>query len=304
MGSTVHNITFDARDPYEIARFWAAALGYVEDPANPNAPTDEEALLIDPRRLHPGLLFIRVPEPKSTKNRVHLDLTAPTTRDEEVARLLALGATLVADHRREDDGGGWVVLADPEGNELCVERSRAERGDPTPAPGGERAFPPVRTTDERTTLVELLEWYRTGVERKVAGVSSAVATARPLASASSIAGLVKHLALVEDSWFHVRFAGHDEPPEWADADFEADPDWEFHTALDEPLEDQVARYRAACDRSRAAIAGRDLGDPAAAPGPGGPFDLRFALVHLLEETARHLGHLDILRELLDGTTGE
>lgn len=304
MGSTVHNITFDARDPYAIAGFWAEVLGYVEDPADPNAPTDEEALLIDPRRLHPGLLFIRVPEAKAGKNRVHLDLTAPTTRDEEVERLLALGATLIADHRRADDGTGWVVLADPEGNELCIERSRAERGTAPPAAGGERAFPPVRIADERTTLVELLEWYRTGVERKVAGVGAELATTRPLASASSIAGLVKHLALVEDSWFHVRFAGRDEPVEWADADFEADPDWEFHTALGEPLEEQVARYRAACDRSRAAIEGRSLDDPAAAPGPGGPFVLRFALVHLLEETARHLGHLDVLRELLDGTTGE
>ena len=68
-----------------------------------------------------------MPEAKTVKNRVHLDLT-PTdrTRDEEVERLLGIGATLVADHRRPD-GTGWVVLADPEGNEFCVERSTAER---------------------------------------------------------------------------------------------------------------------------------------------------------------------------------
>jgi hypothetical protein len=68
-----------------------------------------------------------VPEPKTVKNRVHLDLV-PTdrTRDQEVARVLELGATLVADHRRPD-GTGWVVLADPEGNEFCVELSAAER---------------------------------------------------------------------------------------------------------------------------------------------------------------------------------
>jgi hypothetical protein len=67
------------------------------------------------------------PEPKTVKNRVHLDVV-PTerTRDEEVARLLAVGAVLVADQRRSD-GTGWVVLADPEGNEFCVERSAAER---------------------------------------------------------------------------------------------------------------------------------------------------------------------------------
>jgi hypothetical protein len=68
-----------------------------------------------------------VPEAKASKNRVHLDLLpAEQTRDQEVARLLELGATMVADHRRPD-GTGWVVLADPEGNEFCVERSASER---------------------------------------------------------------------------------------------------------------------------------------------------------------------------------
>ncbi|MBO0869191.1 MAG: VOC family protein, partial [Micromonosporaceae bacterium] len=107
--------------------------GYGEDPANPNSPGDPEALLV-PRDGGPGLLFVPVPEAKTVKNRVHLDVV-PTdrTRDEQVTRLLALGASLVADHRRTD-GTGWVVLADPEGNEFCVERSAAERGWAGPAP--------------------------------------------------------------------------------------------------------------------------------------------------------------------------
>jgi len=106
--------------------FWSQALDFVEDPDNPNNPGDPEGLLISPRQ-DLGLLFIPVPEPKSVKNRIHLDVV-PTdrTRDEEVDRLLGLGATRVADHR-ENDGSGWVVLADPEGNEFCVERSDAER---------------------------------------------------------------------------------------------------------------------------------------------------------------------------------
>lgn len=75
------------------------------------------------------LLFIRVDEGKAVKNRVHLDLQPrDRTRDEEVDRLLSLGATLQADHRRPD-GTGWVTLHDPEGNEFCVERSAAERND-------------------------------------------------------------------------------------------------------------------------------------------------------------------------------
>lgn len=77
---------------------------------------------------HMGMLFGRVPEGKTVKNRLHVDLQpSDRTRDEEVARLLDLRAVQVAD-RRTPDGAGWVVLADPEGNEFCVERSGPERG--------------------------------------------------------------------------------------------------------------------------------------------------------------------------------
>jgi hypothetical protein len=134
MAAQLRNITFDCADPYALAQFWGEVTGYTEDPDNGNAPEDSEALLVAPGG-GAGLLFIRVPEPKAVKNRVHLDVT-PTdrTRDEEVDRLLALGASQVADHRTPD-GLGWVVLTDPEGNEFCVERSAAERAATTPATG-------------------------------------------------------------------------------------------------------------------------------------------------------------------------
>ncbi|GHH28703.1 hypothetical protein GCM10017774_03330 [Lentzea cavernae] len=74
----------------------------------------------------PVLFFNQVPEPKTVKNRLHLCLRPDTTRDEEVERLLGLGATLVGDHRNPD-GTGWAILADPEGNEFCVLRSESER---------------------------------------------------------------------------------------------------------------------------------------------------------------------------------
>ncbi len=126
MIARIRSITFDCAEPYALAGFWSKVTGYGEDPGNPNAPDDPEALLVAPDG-GPQLLFIPVPEPKTVKNRVHLDLMpAEGARDEEVARLLALGATLVADHR-ESDGTGWVVLADPEGNEFCVERNAIER---------------------------------------------------------------------------------------------------------------------------------------------------------------------------------
>lgn len=126
MTARPRNVTFDCADPYRLAGFWTRVTGYQEDPDNKNQPDDPEALLVAPDRQF-NLLFIGVPEPKTVKNRVHLDLV-PTdrTRDQEVARLLELGATLVGDHRRPD-GTGWVVLADPEGNEFCVERSAPER---------------------------------------------------------------------------------------------------------------------------------------------------------------------------------
>ncbi|MER6299625.1 VOC family protein [Kitasatospora sp. NPDC001539] len=122
MASLVRHVTIDCADPHALAGFWARVLdGTVGEDDNPG---DEEAVV---ESAGASLLFIRVPEGKAVKNRVHLDLQPQDrSRDEEVARLVALGATVLADHRTPD-GKGWVTLADPEGNELCVERSRAER---------------------------------------------------------------------------------------------------------------------------------------------------------------------------------
>ncbi|WP_406343938.1 VOC family protein [Streptomyces sp. NBC_00648] len=122
MTSLVRHVTFDCTDAYSLAVFWAAALdGKVSDE---DFPGDPEALVTSEGAT---LLFVTVPDAKSVKNRVHLDLQPQDrTRDEEVDRLLALGATLVGDHR-VPDGRGWVTLADVEGNEFCVERSAGER---------------------------------------------------------------------------------------------------------------------------------------------------------------------------------
>ena len=120
------NLTIDCVDwPGQVA-FWSALLEYTDDPQNPNAPGDPEGVIIGPAG-GPSLLFIPVPERKTTKNRLHLDLRPfGTTRDEEVERALGLGAAVV-DDRRRPDGSGWVVMADPEGNEFCIERSHAEK---------------------------------------------------------------------------------------------------------------------------------------------------------------------------------
>jgi catechol 2,3-dioxygenase-like lactoylglutathione lyase family enzyme len=116
LGSRLYHVAVDARDPERLARFWAGALGYrvlFQD--------DDEVVIGVDEHTYPGVVFLPVPGEKAGKNRLHLDL-APDDQDAEVARLLALGA------RRVDVGQGpdvgWVVLADPEGNEFCVLRPK------------------------------------------------------------------------------------------------------------------------------------------------------------------------------------
>ncbi|SDE31655.1 VOC family protein [Auraticoccus monumenti] len=129
MTSYVSHTSIDCRDAYTLSSWWAGVLGYREDPEDPNLPGHEECLVVDPDTGH-QLLFIEVPEEKSVKNRIHLDLRPRTgTRDEELERLLGLGARVLQDHRGlHGPGTGWVVLADPEGNEFCILRSQAEGG--------------------------------------------------------------------------------------------------------------------------------------------------------------------------------
>ncbi|HEY5362310.1 MAG TPA: VOC family protein [Streptosporangiaceae bacterium] len=122
----IRSITVDCADPYRQALFWSEVTGWQEDPGDPNNRGDPEGRIVCADGI--SLLFIPVSDRKVVKNRMHLDLM-PTarSRDEEVTRLLGIGASLVDDLRRPD-GTGWVVMADPEGNEFCVERSAAERG--------------------------------------------------------------------------------------------------------------------------------------------------------------------------------
>ncbi|GHF14729.1 glyoxalase [Amycolatopsis deserti] len=120
----LRHVTIDCAEPYELARFWSEVTGWPV--SGEDSPGDPEVLVEAPAPV-PGLLFIRVPEGKAVKNRLDLDwMPDERTRDEEVARVVALGATVHEDHRRAD-GLGWVTLLDPEGNEFCIERSAGER---------------------------------------------------------------------------------------------------------------------------------------------------------------------------------
>ena len=117
MTLTLGNIVVDCARPQTVAEFWSEALGL---------PTDEGAseFFVSVGREAPGptMFFIAVPEPKSTKNRVHLDLVADDRRA-EIDRLVALGATFVAD--KDEWGHSWSVMTDPEGNEFCVAAHQA-----------------------------------------------------------------------------------------------------------------------------------------------------------------------------------
>jgi Glyoxalase-like domain len=119
MSSRISHTSFDALDAYAQSVFWSRVLDFVEDPDDPNEPGHEECLITSRDRTQ-RLLYITVPDGKVVKNRVHLDLRpADRTREEEVDRVVALGAVQLADHRRAD-GSGWITLADPEGNEFCI----------------------------------------------------------------------------------------------------------------------------------------------------------------------------------------
>ena len=127
MTAFVSHTAIDCRNAYELSEWWKPVLGYVDLEDDPNLPGHEECMIRDPETGH-QLLFIEVPEEKAVKNRLHLDLRPRSeTRDAELETLLAHGATVLADLRgKYGPGSGWVVLADPEGNEFCILRSEAE----------------------------------------------------------------------------------------------------------------------------------------------------------------------------------
>jgi hypothetical protein len=145
----------------------------------------------------------------------------------------------------------------------------------------------------------MLDFLRDTVVNKVAGLTDERAFSRPVPSSElTPAGLVKHLTAIERFWFSIDFAGSDTEWPWTDDD----PHGNFPLSPADTLAAIVADYRAECARSRQIIATADLGD--VARGEDVTFTLRYALTHLIEETGRHLGHLDLLRESIDGATGE
>ncbi|HEX9854907.1 MAG TPA: DinB family protein [Acidimicrobiia bacterium] len=169
----------------------------------------------------------------------------------------------------------------------------------------DRPNPPL-AADEQATLASFLDFHRATVLWKYSGLDHEQALRTVAASSLTASGIVKHLALVEDNWFQSVLLGAELPEPWASAPFEEDEDWDFHSAVDDEPADLVSLYEESCARSRAAAAGLPLEQLSVkrSRATGEPFSLRWILVHMIEETARHNGHLDLIREAVDGLTGE
>lgn len=155
----------------------------------------------------------------------------------------------------------------------------------------------VSTAGERAVLEAFLDMYRDVVVRKVGGLSDEDARRSLVPSGTTPGGLVKHLRWVETGWFHLLLGARA-----GDNRRAHDRAWEFVMEPDERIGTLVEDYRTACADSRSFAAGHELEHTVPHHGMG-EVSLRWIYVHLIEETARHAGHLDILREQIDGSTG-
>jgi Protein of unknown function (DUF664) len=162
---------------------------------------------------------------------------------------------------------------------------------------------------EEQQLIGALERMRTTFRFKADGLDSAGLSTRVGASSLTLGGLLKHLALGEDYMFGVKYAGEPLAEPWSQVDWDADPDWEFTSAADDKPETLYALWDGAVERSRrrlAAALAKDggLDQRVAASADGEHASLRRLVTDLIEEYGRHTGHADLLREAVDGVTGE
>ncbi|MGY1742490.1 MULTISPECIES: DinB family protein [unclassified Blastococcus] len=165
---------------------------------------------------------------------------------------------------------------------------------------------PPENAAEAAQLTAYLAYQRETLLLKTEGLTREQ-LARPLPPSSlTLAGLLHHLAFVEERWAVERFAGRPAPEPWAGVDWAATPDWEMDVAPTMEPEELRERYRLACRRTDEVVAAAASLDALSVEPrrDGGHFSLRWMLLHLLEETARHNGHADLLREAVDGVVGE
>ncbi len=171
-----------------------------------------------------------------------------------------------------------------------------------------RPEPPL-AADESGTLLGFLEFQRATFAWKCDGLDADGLRATTAASSMTLGGMMKHLAFVEDYWCSEWLRGNDTHSTFAGVDFEADPDWEWHSAANDSPEQLMTLWQDIVARSRSlvaeALAESGLDQLARRTWPDGRSpSLRWILCHLIEEYARHNGHADLIRESVDGSTGE
>jgi hypothetical protein len=178
----------------------------------------------------------------------------------------------------------------------------------TQADGQGRPGPPI-AGDEPATLVGSLERQRATLAWKCGGLDAAGLRARLAPSSVTLGGLVKHMALVEDAHFSRLLLDREPGPPWDSVDLESDPDWEWRSAAEDTPEQLEALWQGAVARSRSLVSealaegGLDHLGRYTTPAGDSP-NLRRILIDLIEEYARHVGHADLIRESVDGLTGE
>jgi uncharacterized damage-inducible protein DinB len=174
-----------------------------------------------------------------------------------------------------------------------------------PDPADPRVDPPG-DGDEATQLHGFLDYHRDTLFMKTAGLDQQQLARPHPPSALTLAGLLKHMALVEDNWFSVMLHGNDDAEQWRGVDWESDPDWEFRTARSDDPDELRAMLHDAIGRSRELVAGLPLDTMSKRRRMYGNelVSLRWIVLHMIEEYARHNGHADLIRESIDGSVGE
>ena len=168
---------------------------------------------------------------------------------------------------------------------------------------------PPAAADETATLLGFLEFQRATFAWKCEGLDGEGLAATTAASSMTLGGMLKHLALVEDWWFTEWLDGRAKAAPWDTVDWDADRDWEWRSAKDDTPEQLRGIWQDAVGRSRervaAALETGDMGQSAKRSGKDGfQPSLRWIVCHMIEEYARHNGHADLIREAVDGSTGE
>ncbi len=170
---------------------------------------------------------------------------------------------------------------------------------------------PPQHAGEVATLVGFLDYHRATLEWRCRGLTDEQLNATLHPTSMTLAGMLKHLALVEDDWLTANVGQLPMPQPWRSVEWSEDWDWDWHSAATDSGDDLRGLWQVAVERSRVVLTSRLDEDPVGALdrsytafGGRGSVSLRWVLVHMIEEYARHNGHADLLREAIDGETGE